>query len=57
MSRLQRIQPLIEKGETEKALKTIEKAYRKLSAPDHPVSVAMARMQGIEAVQIIEGRK
>ncbi|WP_054693670.1 Eco57I restriction-modification methylase domain-containing protein [Syntrophomonas palmitatica] len=51
------IQPLIEKGETEKALKTIEKVYRELSAPDHPVSIAMARMQEIEEVKIIEGRK
>lgn len=57
LSRLQKIQPLIEKGETEKALKIIEKAYQKLSAPDHPVSIALARMQEIEEVQIIEGRK
>jgi hypothetical protein len=57
ISKLPDIQPLIEKGETEKALKTIEKVYRELSAPDHPVSIAMARMQEIEEIQIIEGRK
>jgi len=35
----------------------IELVYRELSAPSHPVSVAMARMQEIEEVKIIEGRK
>ncbi len=51
------IQPIIEKGEIQKALKTIEKVYREFSAPDHPVSIAMTRIQEIEEVQIIEGRK
>ena len=57
MQNLPDIQNLIDKDETEKALKTIEKVYSELSAPDHPVSVAMAKMQGIEEVQIIEGKK
>lgn len=51
------IQPLIEKDQIEKALKTIEKVYRELSDPNHPVNIAMARMQKIEEVQIIEGKK
>ncbi len=51
------IQPLIEKGQTEKALKTIEKVYQEFSDPNHPVNIAMARMQEIEEVQIIEGKK
>ncbi len=51
------IQPLIEKGDTEKPLKIIEKVYQELSASDHPVNMAMARMQEIEEVQIIEGKK
>ena len=50
------IQPLLEKGETEKALKTIEKVYKELSNPIHPVSVAMQKMQEIEEVKIIEGK-
>lgn len=57
LDELLNIRPIIEKGETEKALKTIEKVYREFSAPDHPVSIAIARMQEIEEVQIIEGRK
>lgn len=57
LGKLPDIQALIENGETEKALKTIEKAYRDFSTPDHPVSIAMTRMQEIEEVKIIEGKK
>ena len=41
----------------EKKMQTIEKAYKELSSPSHPVSVAMAKMQEIEEVKTIEGRK
>ncbi|MBI4651271.1 Eco57I restriction-modification methylase domain-containing protein [Candidatus Desantisbacteria bacterium] len=51
------IQPLVEKGESEKALIIIEKVYKEFSNPNHPVSIAMAKMQEIEEVKIIEGKK
>ncbi len=57
LDKLPDIQSLLEKGQTEKALNTVEKVYREFSALDHPVSIAMARMQEIEEVQIIEGKK
>ncbi len=37
-------------------LKAIEKVYKELSAPSHPVSIAMQKMQEVEEVRIIEGR-
>jgi adenine-specific DNA-methyltransferase len=40
----------------EKKLEVIDKVYRELSDPLHPVSLAMAKMQEIEEVKIIEGR-
>lgn len=43
-------------GRAEK-LKTIEKVYKELSNPNHPVSIAMEKMQEIEEVRIIEGKK
>lgn len=51
------IQSLIEKGETEKALKIIEKVYKELSNPNHPVSAAMFKMDTIEEIKIIEGKQ
>lgn len=51
------IQPLIEKGETEKALKTIENIYKELSDPKHPVSMAMVKMRKIPEVKLIEGKE
>ena len=44
-------------GGQEKALQTIEKACKELSDPTHPVSVAMAKMQEIPEVKLIEGKK
>jgi adenine-specific DNA-methyltransferase len=49
--------PELKEGEDEKNLKTIEKVYKELSDPKHPVSIAMQKMQEIEEVKIIEGRK
>ena len=40
----------------EKKLKTIEKVYKELSDPAHPVSIAMAKMQEVPEVKIIEGK-
>lgn len=51
------IQPLIEKDETEKALKTIENIYKELSSPNHPVNAAMFKMDTIEEIRIIEGKQ
>jgi hypothetical protein len=49
--------PVLEKGRSnEKKIKVIEKVYKELSEPSHPVSIAMAKMQEIEEVKIIEGR-
>lgn len=40
----------------EKKLATIEKIYKEFSDPKHPVSIAMAKMQEVPEVKIIEGR-
>ena len=49
--------PELKEGEDEKNLKTIEKIFKELSDPKHPVSVAMQKMQEVEDVKIIAGRK
>ena len=41
----------------EKKLQIIEKVYKEVSDPNHPVSVAMEKMQKFEEVEIIEGKK
>ncbi len=41
----------------EKKLQTIEKGYKELSDPKHPVSVAMFKMDTIEEIRIIEGKQ
>ncbi|OQB30984.1 MAG: Type IIS restriction enzyme Eco57I [Bacteroidetes bacterium ADurb.Bin174] len=41
----------------EKKLKVIEEVYKKLSDPNHPVSIAMAKMDTIEEIRIIEGKQ
>jgi adenine-specific DNA-methyltransferase len=38
-------------------LAIIEKVYKELSDPKHPVSQAMFRMEVVEDVRIIEGKK
>lgn len=40
----------------DKKIRTIEKVYKELSNPKHPVSIAMQKMQEIEEVKIIEGK-
>jgi hypothetical protein len=39
-----------------KNLEIIEEVYQELSDPAHPVNIAMARMQDLEEVKVIEGR-
>ncbi|MEN6624002.1 MAG: hypothetical protein ABFD50_20955 [Smithella sp.] len=39
----------------EKKLKVVEKIYKELSDPRHPVSIAMAKQKTIPEVRIIEG--
>ncbi|MBX3006830.1 MAG: hypothetical protein KF816_02265 [Melioribacteraceae bacterium] len=41
----------------EKKLKTIDKIYKDLSNPNHPVSIAMFKMDTVEEVRIIEGKQ
>lgn len=41
----------------EKKLHTIEKVYKELSDSKHPVSMAMAKMQGIPEIKLIEGKR
>lgn len=41
----------------EKKLAVIKKVYKELSDPKHPVSIAMAKMQEVPEVRIIEGRE
>ena len=49
--------PVLKEREEEKNLKTIEKVYKELSDLKHPVSVAMAKMQEVEEIKIIEAEK
>ena len=39
-----------------KKMQTIENVYQELSDPRHPVSVAMAKMQEVPEIKIIEGK-
>ena len=41
----------------EKKLAVIEKIYKELSDPKHPVNVAMVKMQEIPEVKLIEGKE
>ena len=41
----------------DKKLQIIEKVYKELSDSNHPVSVAVAKMQEIEEVKIIEEKE
>ena len=41
----------------EKKLEIIKKVYKELSDPKHPVSVAMAKIQEIPEVKLIEGKE
>lgn len=39
----------------EKKMKAIEKVYKELSDPKHPVAIAMERQKTVKEVRIIEG--
>lgn len=41
----------------EKKLAVIEKVYKELSDPKHPVSIAMAKMQEVPEIRVIEGKE
>lgn len=49
--------PKLKEGQDEPNLKTIEKVYKELSDPKHPISAALLRLLTIEEINIIEGRK
>lgn len=49
--------PELTNGQDEKNLKTIEKVYKELSDPKHPISGALLKLLTIEEINIIEGRK
>jgi len=49
--------PELKEGQDDKNLKTIEKVYKELSDPKHPISAALLKLLTIEEVNIIEGRK
>jgi type I restriction-modification system DNA methylase subunit len=49
--------PDFEVEDAENASKAIDKIYKELSDPKHPVSKAMENMDGIEEIRIIEGKK
>ncbi|MCB8999964.1 MAG: hypothetical protein H6540_07870 [Bacteroidales bacterium] len=40
-----------------KNLRTIDKVFKELSDPKHPISAALLKLQTIEEINIIEGRK
>lgn len=48
--------PELKEDQDEKNLKTIEKVYKELSDPKHPISAALLKLLTIEEVNIIEGR-
>ena len=56
LKNLKDLPELKEDWRDEKKLKTIEKVYKELSDPNHPVSIAMFKMDNIEEVRIIEGK-
>lgn len=49
--------PALKEGADEKNLKMIEKIYKELSDPNHPVSVAIFKMDTIEEIRVIEGKQ
>jgi hypothetical protein len=49
--------PELKEGQDEQNLKTIEKVYKELSDPKHPISTALLKLLTIEEINIIEGRK
>lgn len=49
--------PELKEGQEEKNLKTIEKVFKELSDPKHPIGAALLKLLTIEEVNIIEGRK
>lgn len=49
--------PELSTDDEEKNLRTIDKVYKELSNPKHPISAALLKLQTIEEINIIEGRK
>jgi len=49
--------PELVEGQDEKNIKTIQRIYKKLSDPKHPISKALQNLENIEEVRIIEGKK
>ncbi len=49
--------PELNKDDEAKNLKTIERVYKELSDPKHPISAAFLKLLTIDEVNIIEGRK
>lgn len=49
--------PELSEVEDERNIKIIERVYRELSDPLHPISAALLKLLTIEVVNIIEGRK
>lgn len=48
--------PHLEVDNDERNLKTVERIYKELSDPKHPVSAALLKLLNVEEVNIIEGR-
>ncbi len=55
LKHLNNIPELKDDWSDDKKVKTIEKVYKELSDPAHPVSIAMERQKSVEEVRIIEG--
>lgn len=51
------ILPELKEGQDDNNLKIVEKVYKDLSDPKHPISAALLKLLTIEEVNIIEGRK
>lgn len=55
MKHLTALSELKDDWSDEKKMKAIEKAYRELSDPKHPVSIAIEKQKTVPEVRIIEG--
>ena len=55
LKHLDHLHELTDEWIDEKKIKVIEKVYKELSAPEHPVSIAMAKQKTVPEVRIIEG--
>lgn len=57
LKHLTNLQELQDEGGNEQKITLIEQVYKEISHPAHPVSIAMFKMETIEEIRIIEGKR